>query len=196
VTPPLQADPAAEARTSPADHANPASAAALLAAQPASSTVKTVAKRVARTPAKKSVAAAKQAIQVVVKPVAKRTTLRLKAKPVMSPASTIAPKVEVKTAEQVQPKTAATAVAKQAEVKLLKPKKPKLVRDSFTMPEPEYALIAALKKRCLSAGVPAKKSEILRAAVAYLAKLSDTSVLAAVRRLDIIKTGRPAKSSK
>ena len=77
-----------------------------------------------------------------------------------------------------------------------KVKKPKLVRDSFTMPEPEYALIAALKKRCLSAGVPAKKSEILRAAVAYLAKLSDTSVLAAVRRLDVIKTGRPAKNSK
>lgn len=77
-----------------------------------------------------------------------------------------------------------------------KVKKPKLVRDSFTMPEPEYALIAALKKRCLSAGVPAKKSEILRAAVAYLAKLSDTSVLAAVRRLEFIKTGRPAKSSK
>ena len=45
-----------------------------------------------------------------------------------------------------------------------KAKKAKLVRDSFTMPDGEYALIAALKKRCLDAGVPAKKSEILRAA--------------------------------
>jgi hypothetical protein len=77
-----------------------------------------------------------------------------------------------------------------------KAKKAKLVRDSFTMPELEYALIAALKKRCLDAGVSAKKSEILRAAVANLAKLSDASVVAAVRRLEVIKTGRPAKGSK
>ncbi len=68
-----------------------------------------------------------------------------------------------------------------------KAKKAKLVRDSFTMPDGEYALIAALKKRCLDAGVPAKKSEILRAAVANLAKLGDASVVAAVRRLDVIK---------
>ncbi|MBU1395595.1 MAG: hypothetical protein KKE84_05565 [Gammaproteobacteria bacterium] len=77
-----------------------------------------------------------------------------------------------------------------------KAKKAKLVRDSFTMPDGEYALIAALKKRCLDAGVSAKKSEILRAAVANLAKLSDASVLAAVRRLEVIKTGRPAKGAK
>ena len=77
-----------------------------------------------------------------------------------------------------------------------KVKKAKLVRDSFTMPELEYALITVLKKRCLDAGIAAKKSEILRAAVASLAKLSDTSLLAAVRRLEVIKTGRPAKGSK
>jgi hypothetical protein len=77
-----------------------------------------------------------------------------------------------------------------------KAKKAKLIRDSFTMPDGEYALIAALKKRCLEAGVSAKKSEILRAAVANLAKLSDASVVAAVRRLEVIKTGRPAKGSK
>lgn len=77
-----------------------------------------------------------------------------------------------------------------------KAKKVKLVRDSFTMPETEYALIALLKKRCLKAGVSAKKSEILRAAVAGLAKLGDASVVAAIRRLEVIKTGRPAKSSK
>lgn len=77
-----------------------------------------------------------------------------------------------------------------------KTKKPKLVRDSFTMPEEEYALIAALKRRCLNAGVSAKKSEILRAAIANLAKLGDASVVAALRRLEVIKTGRPAKGSK
>ncbi|MHB1188423.1 hypothetical protein [Thiobacillus sp.] len=77
-----------------------------------------------------------------------------------------------------------------------KVKKAKLIRDSFTMPDGEYALITTLKKRCLDAGVSAKKSEILRAAVASLAKLSDASVVAAVRRLEVIKTGRPAKGSK
>lgn len=80
--------------------------------------------------------------------------------------------------------------------KPIKAKKVKLVRDSFTMPETEYAVIALLKKRCLKAGVSAKKSEILRAAVAGLAKLSDASVLAAIRRLEVIKTGRPAKGAK
>jgi hypothetical protein len=77
-----------------------------------------------------------------------------------------------------------------------KNKKAKLIRDSFTMPDGEYALIANLKKRCLDAGMPAKKSEILRAAVANLAKLSDPTLVAAVRRLDVIKTGRPAKGTK
>ena len=75
-------------------------------------------------------------------------------------------------------------------------KKTKRVRDTFTMPEPEYALIKNLKKRCLDEGVSVKKNEILRAAVAGLAKLSDASVLAAVRRLEVIQTGRKAKGSK
>lgn len=97
-----------------------------------------------------------------------------------------------KTASKPAPRVARTAKAG----KPVKVKKPKLIRDSFTMPESEYALIAALKKRCLAAGVPAKKSEILRAAVANLAKLSDASVVSALRRLDVIKTGRPAKGNK
>ena len=75
-----------------------------------------------------------------------------------------------------------------------KVKKVKLVRNSFTMPDREYEQIAALKKRCLVAGVPAKKRDILRAAVANLAKLSDSSLVATVRRLEAIKKGRPAKA--
>jgi hypothetical protein len=77
-----------------------------------------------------------------------------------------------------------------------KAKKVKLVRDSFTMPEPEYQTISVLKKRCLTSGIAAKKIEILRAAVASLSELSDAALLAAVRRLKVIKTGRPAKGSK
>ena len=92
---------------------------------------------------------------------------------------------------------AAKAASKAGKVeKPVKAKKARLVRDSFTMPDTEYAVIALLKKRCLDAGLSTKKSEILRAAVAGLAKLSDASVVAAIRRLDVIKTGRPAKGSK
>lgn len=81
-----------------------------------------------------------------------------------------------------------------AETKPAKVKKPKLVRDSFTMPETEYVLIAAIKQRCLDQGLAARKSEVLRAALANLARLGDKSVASAIRRLDPVKTGRPAKS--
>lgn len=83
-----------------------------------------------------------------------------------------------------------------ATAKPIKQKKAKLVRDSFTMPESEYAAIAALKKRCLDLGVAAKKSEILRAAVASLAQLNDADAVAAIQSLAAIKTGRPAKAAK
>lgn len=86
-------------------------------------------------------------------------------------------------------------IAKDRKVgKPAKVKKAKLVRDSFTMPDGEYEQIAALKKRCLDAGVPVKKRDILRAAVSNLAKLSDSSLVATVRRLEAIKTGKPAKA--
>jgi len=101
------------------------------------------------------------------------------------------------------PAKRASRVAKQAVeqeapqvAKPAKAKKDKLVRDSFTMPESEYAAITTLKKRCLDLGVAAKKSEILRAAISSLAKLSDADVAAAIQSLDAIKTGRPAKGAK
>jgi hypothetical protein len=106
-------------------------------------------------------------------------------------ATTKSPAVK-KAANKPEPLVAKTAKAG----KPVKAKKAKLIRDSFTMPESEYAQIAELKKRCLVAGVSAKKSEILRAAVANLAKLSDASVVSALRRLEVIKTGRPAKGNK
>jgi hypothetical protein len=77
-----------------------------------------------------------------------------------------------------------------------KPKKAKLVRDSFTMPDAEYALIAAVKRRCIAQGVAAKKSEVLRAAVIGFAALADSAIVAAVQSLDSIKTGRPPKKTK
>jgi len=99
----------------------------------------------------------------------------------------------------VEPASApdATEQAKPAKpAKPVKIKRAKLVRDSFTMPEAEHALITGLKKRCLNLGVAAKKSEVLRAALAVLARLNDAEVAAAIQALAVIKTGRPAKGAK
>jgi hypothetical protein len=71
-----------------------------------------------------------------------------------------------------------------------------MIRDSFTMPEAEYSLIAAVKKRCLALGVSAKKSEVLRAAIIGFVAQSDAAVTAAVKSLTAIKTGRPPKGQK
>ena len=75
-----------------------------------------------------------------------------------------------------------------------KPKKPKLVRDSFTIPKSEYAVIEALKLRAAKLGRPAKKSEVLRAGVQALAGMGDAAFLAAVGAVPVVKTGRPAGS--
>lgn len=72
-------------------------------------------------------------------------------------------------------------------------KKPKLVRDSFAMPEAEYAQIGGLKKRLVGLGRESKKSELLRAGVALLAALNDAELTAVMGRVERIKTGRPAK---
>lgn len=74
-----------------------------------------------------------------------------------------------------------------------KVKKVKLVRDSFAMPENEYARFAELKKRLAGKGIEIKKSELLRGGVAVLAALNDAELKAVMDRVERIKTGRPAK---
>ena len=77
--------------------------------------------------------------------------------------------------------------------KLSKPKKPKQVRDSFTMPEAEYALIAQVKKACVAAGFEIKKSELLRIGVALISQLDTKKIKAAQAALVPLKAGRPKK---
>ncbi len=79
-------------------------------------------------------------------------------------------------------------------VKSAKTKKAKPVRDSFTMPKGEYAVLSQLKHRGLTLAHPAKKSELIRAGVSVLAALSDADFLAALNALPAIKTGRPSKT--
>lgn len=76
-----------------------------------------------------------------------------------------------------------------------KAKKPKLVRDSFTIPKDEYAAIDALKLRAAALSHQAKKSELLRAGLKALSAMSDTALRSALKAVPAIKTGRP-KSEK
>lgn len=71
--------------------------------------------------------------------------------------------------------------------------KAKLVRDSFTMPQADFALIGALKERAIGFKRPAKKSELLRAGLQALAGLNDTALKAALDALAPLKPGRPKK---
>lgn len=71
-------------------------------------------------------------------------------------------------------------------------KKEKVVRDSFTMPKSDYAKIAALKDKCQKGGVRVKKSELLRAAIAMLDAAPEKKLIAAIKALETVKTGRPS----
>ncbi|NBW79602.1 MAG: hypothetical protein EBR27_11415 [Betaproteobacteria bacterium] len=72
-------------------------------------------------------------------------------------------------------------------------KKPKLVRDGFTMPKNEYAVLDVLKLRAAKLGRPAKKSELLRAGIKALEAMSDAALTQALDNVPAIKTGRPKK---
>lgn len=93
-----------------------------------------------------------------------------------------------------KPAAAKPVAAKPTKVEA-KPKKPKLVRDSFTIPKDEYAGIDTLKERSVALGRPAKKSELLRAGLMALLAMSPNALHAALEAVPTIKTGRP-KSDK
>ena len=86
---------------------------------------------------------------------------------------------------------AAVAAAPVAQDKPAKPPKIRLVRDSFTMPEADFALVAVLKARALGLGRAVKKSELLRAGLQMLSQQEAPALLSALDRLQPIKTGRP-----
>jgi hypothetical protein len=72
--------------------------------------------------------------------------------------------------------------------------KVKVVRDSFTMPQDDYELIGAMKQKALGAGLHVKKSELLRAGLQALSKLTAAQLKRAITGLEKIKTGRPKKA--
>lgn len=72
--------------------------------------------------------------------------------------------------------------------------KHKLVRDSFTIPKDEYAVLADLKLRAGRLLQPAKKSEILRAGINALRGMTDKAFAAAMAAVPSLKTGRPKRA--
>ncbi len=76
------------------------------------------------------------------------------------------------------------------------PKKPKLVRDSFTIPKTEFAAIDQLKTRAIALGSSVKKSELLRAGLMVLQGLNDAAYKVALAAVPTLKTGRPTVTDK
>lgn len=155
-------------------------------------------------------------VQADVKPAARATSsARAKARPKRTRAAAakraVTAPVKQATKRKVKPaaksavsktpakKSAAASAARKpskADKKSKPKKKDKLIRDSFTMPESEYGLFSAIKKRCLAQGLPVKKSEVLRAAIVQFAAQSDGSILRSLRTIEVLKTGRPPMDKK
>ena len=145
-----------------------------------------------KTSAVKSAASAKSAASKAVTSPAKS--------PAKSPLKTavksrvkVKPSTQAKTPVKSAVKTAVKPVIKTAKVE--KAKKPKMIRDSFTIPKTEYLVIDALKERAGKLSRAAKKSELLRAGVKALAAMSDAVFLAALSAVPTINTGRPAATN-
>lgn len=107
--------------------------------------------------------------------------------------------ITLKAAEKkalVEKKVPAPAKAAAKKPKKEHPKKEhkeKVVRDSFTMPQDEYQKISEIKEVCLKAGLPVKKSEVLRAGLKALGAMNAAQLERALAGLEKIKTGRPKK---
>ena len=91
------------------------------------------------------------------------------------------------------PKAISKTAVKTLIEKPIKAKKVKLVRDSFTIPKPEYLMLDNLKLRAADLKHPVKKSELLRAGIKALAAMTDSNLLTALKAVPMLKTGRPSK---
>jgi hypothetical protein len=161
-----------------------------------------------RPTARKAHAPTKAAPKPTPNPALKAASAAAKPAPVKRSARSPAPTIKTKPAAQAA-QTAKNAKASstksilnapdapplKAEKASKKPAKagPRLVRDGFTMPEADFALIALLKARALGAQRVAKKSELLRAGLRALAAHDVQALVAGLDALEAVKIGRPKK---
>lgn len=160
---------------------------------PAKAPVKAAARAAPKAPAKAAAkaapaAAAKKAAIPAAKAAVKASATRAASKPAPKAAAGPAPKSSAKATPKIKPKAAQAAPERE------KTRKPKLVRDSFTMPEEEYAVLALVKKACLKAGFEIKKSELLRVGVALIRQIDMATLKSVLGSLPQLKTGRPKSS--
>lgn len=164
-----------------------------------SAAVTAAAKGAARTKAPTPAAPAKTAKPVAkaagaaAKPAAPATASKSAAKPAKA---TKPARPSVRTAVKAAAKSLAAPVPRRAVRKAqpgreATPARPVLVRDSFTMPEQEYAVLADVKQACLRAGIDVKKSELLRIGVALLGQVDIATLKSVLAALPQLKTGRP-----
>jgi hypothetical protein len=73
------------------------------------------------------------------------------------------------------------------------PVREKVIRDGFTMPAGDYALIAQVQAVCLQAGLPVTKSAVLRAGLHALCQMAPEDLKQCLLALEKVKTGRPTK---
>ncbi len=93
-------------------------------------------------------------------------------------------------AESIMPTTSNDLQAPRL-AKVKAPKRERLIRDTFTLPESDYLLLSECKKRGLSLQLELRKSEIIRAGLKLLSKQDETNFMKAVTNVEKIKTGRP-----
>lgn len=172
---------------------------------PAKHSVKTPVKKVAETVKSTATGATKPALEsatrkalAAIKPVITAAATKIAVKkaignPIAKPATSVAPRFAAKSPVKAKPKAVIAALAKPNSDKQLKAKKPKLVRDSFTIPKLEYLVLEELKRRSSILGNPIKKGELIRAGIKALAAMADADFLTALKAVPAIKTGRPAK---
>ncbi|HET7772682.1 MAG TPA: hypothetical protein VFK82_02545 [Burkholderiaceae bacterium] len=179
--------------------------------------VKKAAKQLAKPAAKKPAA---KVAKPAAEPAAKKTSAKPAAKKAAKPAAPAksAPKPAAKPAAANKPAAKKPAAKKPAAKKTAAAKRPakpvvqpsalakalasaeqaiekrvKIVRDSFTMPKPDFELIDRLKARAIKLGRPVKKSELLRAGLHALNNLREDMLKTALQALPVLKTGRPKK---
>ncbi len=117
-------------------------------------------------------------------------TLVVTTEPVKTPTAPKKPVAKKVAAPVTEETVVVSATVKPAKVVI---KKPKLIRDSFTFPENDYALLDSLKLRALANGHEIKKSELLRAGLIALQGLADGDLVKLLATVERIKTGRPSK---
>lgn len=126
----------------------------------------------------------KAAVKTVKKPAVKKAVVK----------RTATPRKPAKAVAKVALKGKISAAASKAKKEKKTGSKEKVLRDSFSMPKSDFEKIAVLKAQCNKQGLHVKKSELLRAGLHALSKMSAAQLKQAVAGLEVVKTGRPKKA--